>query len=451
MPYSRLSGGMERARAIGHVPLVESEVVQERLRGWRTLAAETGAAIDPQLIVEADALCTPGDDRRWVLAFDGSMQEVAAREAYPSTRIGYLQIAGVLVRLDELLGQGTERLVNPALIRDATEEALLPIVLPGSNVCRPDMPTVRDSWRAEVFDIFRTYTVEQMTLLHVFLLLVGYSDKHATGGGVLLARCSASEACSARGIVVPSTGTPCPSCGQRLFPTDSLRIHEEVSEEHGNDTALGRLMTVLEQVTMVAYLSFFLQRQPRVLGSVGFILDGPLAVFGPQAWLHGAIQGFIQDLYDDLTHQHLKPPVIVGIEKTGQFAEHAAAIGDRIPRRCLMALPDDYIYSHILAFRTTVGAPFGRDTYYGQKFLYKSGGGQVLVISVPKTATSGDAHKPEHYPTLPDTLRLLDRIGTTLYRDAVIPIALAHSFASIPLRTGTRVLQLLSREMLKTY
>jgi hypothetical protein len=48
---------------------------------------------------------------------------------------------------------------------------------------------------------------------------------------------------------------------------------------------------------------------------------------------------------------------------------------------------------------------------------------------------------------LPKTVLLLDRIGTSLYENAMIPIALAHSFASIPLRTGTRVLTLLSQQM----
>lgn len=451
MPYTSLSGNLERGRAIGHVPLVESEVIQERLRGWRTLMSSEGVVIDRQLIIDTETLGTPGQDRRWVLAFDGSMQEVAAREQYPSTRVGYLQIAGVLVRLDELLGQSQELLVDPAVIYDATDEALIPIVLPSSNVCRADMPTVRDSWRAEVFEVFRTYTIEQATLLHVFLTLVDHSDKRSPGGGaIFLARCAASEDCQARDIVVPAGGTRCPACGGQLFPTDALRIHEEVSEEQSNATAIGRLMTVLEQVAMVAYLSFFVERLPRVLSSLGFILDGPLAVFGPQAWLHNAIQSFIEDLFAKLDAERLGLPVIVGIEKTGQFAEHIAAIGDHIPARSLMLLPDEYIYSHILTFRTAPGAPFGRDTYYGQKFFYKTQRGQVFVITIPKNGTPPEPYRPEYYPTIRDTLRLLERVETTLYRDAVIPIALAHSFASIPLRTGTRVLKILSQELLRS-
>lgn len=449
MPYLNRTGGWERARSIGHVPLTENTFVQERLRAWRVLAHEPLGDIDPQLLVPADALGAPGDDRRWVLSFDGSMQEVAVREAYPSTRIGYVQIAGVLVHLDQMLGQARERLVDPAAIRAAAEEALLPIVMLGSNVCRPDMPTVRDSWRAEVYETFAGRMVEEIPLLDVFMLLVEHSDKCSGTGGVVLARCSASDACTARNIDVPAGGATCPSCGGRLFPTDALRIHEEVVEEHENATALGRLMTVLEQITMAAYLHFLLQRQPRVLSAVGFILDGPLALFGPQAWLHGPMLAFIHAVRRRLQDRRLRSPVIIGIEKGGQFAEHAAALGDRIPRRCLMMLPDDYIYRHILTFRESPQTTFGRDTYYGQKFFYRTAQGQLLTITVPRLdAPSVDACDPAAHPVMPDTLRLLDRIGTTLYQDAVIPIALAHAFASIPLRTGSKVLTLLSRDLL---
>lgn len=395
MPYMKRSGDIERSRSIGHVPIVENEFVKTRLRGFRIFTSQANPEIEPALMVQASTLDVPREPVRWVMAFDGSPQEVAAREAYPSTRIGYIQIAGVLVHLEEMLRQEQENLVDPAVIRSTIQEALYSMVLPGSNVCRPDMPTVKDSWRVEVFEIFRDYIVEAIPLLNIFMLLVNYSDKKSSSGGVVLARCSASDSCEAKNIEVPATGTTCRSCGGRIFPTDALRIHEEVSEEHGNETALGRLMSVLEQITMVAYVNFLLQRQPRVLGSVGFILDGPLALFGPQAWLHTSILSFLRSLRDTLERQRLKCPVIIGIEKGGQFSEHAVAIGERIPRQCLMLLPDDYIYKRILTFRLSPNTSFGRDTYYGQKFFYKTAQGQLLTITIPKTdKIVGDPHNP---------------------------------------------------------
>src|SRR4051794_12033087 len=136
MPYKTSSGGMERSRSTGHVPLIESEIVQEHLRTYRVFAPEAIREIDPSLLVPADSLGPPGPPVRWAVCLDGSLNEVAVREAYPSTRLGYLQVAGVLVHLEELLGQGRSPLVDPAAIRAATQEALHGLVLPGSNVCR---------------------------------------------------------------------------------------------------------------------------------------------------------------------------------------------------------------------------------------------------------------------------------------------------------------------------
>jgi hypothetical protein len=206
-------------------------------------------------------------------------------------------------------------------------------------------------------------------------------------------------------------------------------------------------MVCLEHLIMVGYAQFLLQRQPRVLGSVAFVMDGPLALFGPQAWLHGAILAFYHSLVRTLTRHSHRVPVLIGIEKTGQFAEHAAAISDRIPRGSVMTLPDSYIFQRILTSRPPAGTTYGRDTYYGQKFFYKTAQDKLLTMTIPKPETTvPDFHSVQHYPDMGKTLLLLDRIGTSLYENAVIPIALAHSFASIPLRTGTRVLTLLSQQ-----
>ncbi len=450
MPYlTRRTGGWEQARKLGHVPIVESDMVRERLANYRVHVADDSSEISNELLVSASDMDCPDELPRWVMSFDGSQSEVAVREEYPSTRIGYVQIAGVLVHLEEMLEQGVEHLVDPYIVHNASNESLYSIVVPSSNVSRSDMLTVRDSWRAEIFEILQTYTIEDARLIDVFMQLVGHSDKVSPTGGVTLARCAASVSCAEQHIDVPLTGRTCPLCGGQLFPSDSLRVHEEVAEEHSNLTALGRLMSFLEHLTMVGYLQFLLRRQPRALGNVAFILDGPLAMFGPQAWLHGAIQSFIDSLFRTLDEQHLSRPIIVGLEKSGQFAEHAAAIAERIERRTLMKLPDAYIYGRILASRPGGSAAFGRDTYYGQKFFYRTEQGQLLTLTIPRPPAMSTAwHDPQSYPMLPATVRMLDKIGTSLYADAVIPVALAHAYASIPLKTGSRVLTLLSRQFL---
>jgi len=363
-----------------------------------------------------------------------------------------VQIAGVLVDLANLLEERRHRFVDPASIRDATSRSLMGMVLPGSNVCTADAQTVRDSWRGEVFDLFKEYAIEGQTLLSMLIHLLRVGDRASDVGNPLLKKCSADDACPAVEIEVPADGIACPECGGRLYPTDVLRIHEEVQELASNATALGRLMTTLEHLTMLCYVQFLLERQPRLLASVVFFMDGPLALFGPPAPIKRAVEAYLFYVAARLRSANLGLPAIVGIEKTGQFAEHAAEIEPNVAPQTLVRLPDEYIFRHIIATRARAASGFGSDTYYGRKFFYKSLTGQMLTITVPcldpqlfQTLSHDD---PASYETLPQTLALLDEVGTRLYQDALIPIALAHSYAAIPLQTGSKVLTLLSRELL---
>lgn len=450
MPYRTPSGRAERSRSLGHVPLVESPVIQRKLETFRVFTPSADVPIDEGLLTPAGDLSQPGPLPTWIMAFDGSPQEVAANETYPSTRLGYIQVAGVLVNIRRMAEEGGMTFVDPAVIRSCIDEALHSIVMPSSNVCRPDALTVRDSWRREVFDVFRDYRVEDTPLLDTFFSLMNYGPRAGAPGTITVMRCSASPDCLARNIPVPRDGVACPQCGETVFPTDALRLHEEVTEYNPNMTALGRLMSVLEHITMLAYMQFLHARQPRVLGNVAFILDGPLAVFGPQSWFHTAILAYIHFLYTDLAARQMRPPVIMGIEKTGQFAEHALAIQDRIPPRTVMRLPDTYIYGRILASRERPDTRYGLDEYYGRKFFYRSATGQLLTVSLTPEVDPASLESQDLavFPTLPAALGILDQIGTKLYDNAVIPVALAHSYASIPLRTGSRVLTLLTRRIL---
>ncbi len=452
MPYKTARGDFEKARRLGHVPIVESAFVRAKLAKYRVFGTQSDVEFRDDLTVPADEIHRQQATPRWTISFDGSLNEVATREEYPSTRVGYIQVAGVLVHLDELLSQSRERLVDPAAVKAATSQSLISVVLPSSNVCRDDQDTVRDSWRAEIFDLFDEYEIEDVPLLDVLIEVLASGARATPSGEVMLEQCSATKLCEGKNIAVSRDGASCPSCGRHLYPTDILRIHEEVSELNSNATALGRLMNVLEHVSLMCYLSFLFHRQPRILGNVAFVLDGPLATFGPPAPIKRSFQAYLRHIAHQLEQSNLALPVVFGVEKSGHFAEHAQEIVKFLPTRTLMRLPDDYIFQRVITSRAETVSSYGEDTYYGRKFFYKSASDQMLTITVPAydesklAATSSD--DPAAYATLSATLALLDEIGTKLYEDGLIPVALAHSYASIPLRTGSKVLTLLSRELL---
>ena len=89
---------------------------------------------------------------------------------------------------------------------------------------------------------------------------------------------------------------------------------------------------------------------------------------------------------------------------------------------------------------------------YGRHFYYRGINGQMYTITVPPLGHVGaEAHgafTAEDYPTLRATCSVLDRIGTRLYQDATIPVALAHKYVAYPLATAGRVLKLHAEEHL---
>ena len=96
---------------------------------------------------------------------------------------------------------------------------------------------------------------------------------------------------------------------------------------------------------------------------------------------------------------------------------------------------------------------YGAETYWGRKFIYRSLDGRVVVITVPPaTGQPYDDHggqpDPEAYPCLPAILDVVDRTGSSMYRDGLIPAALAHAKAAYPIGVGTDVLRLVARRRL---
>jgi hypothetical protein len=258
-------------------------------------------------------------------------------------------------------------------------------------------------------------------------------------------------ACGAKigDIRIPPAGGIC-RCGAPLFYTDVLRADEAFNEQGSNLEACGRVMAVAERLISLALMLRVCERRPSVLGSMAFVTDGPLALFGQPAKLKRPLLRLFQTVARDLANDGFSAPVIVGIEKSGRFHDHGIDIAEQIPERHLMLPTDAYIKRWITA---TKGA-FGKDTYYGKHFYYRSATGGIFTLSIPPLRQLGeephDVDDPAAFPTLRATCDLLDRIGTRLYPNATIPVVLAHQYAAYPLDTAGHVLKLHAEEHLES-
>jgi hypothetical protein len=450
MPYPQ-----ETAHRLGHLPIAQSPIITEAIARWETPTVQVS---DPHSITQRTFdLATFASPRRpatsHVVAFDGSNQEVEAKTKYPSIRVGFIQVGAVLLDLEKFLNSREEGLVNARRLQEAQTTKIVNAVLPSSQVMRPGMSGV-DSWRVELYETFSKQVVQDfgadVSLVDALLLL--HRDPRTPDATVPIGQC---PNCDDAGQHVAAEPRNCTNCQQPIYATDLLRTDEEYSEEGSNIEILTRAMNVAERLLTVTYMDGFLRTNPAVLGQLMFITDGPLAFFGPTAPLKRRMVDYWRRLSDTLTNEGFAPPLLVGIEKSGVFVDHANAVAEHLAAESVMVLDQKYIAEHIR--RKKSDSIYGKDEFYGRRFFYKTSTNQMLVVTVPRLpagqpyeagAASGAnaAEQPASYPTLRPTLEALDRLQTRLYANAVIPVALAHSASSLPLGTGRSVLTLLAQD-----
>jgi hypothetical protein len=459
MPYIRPEGAPERANRLGHVRTAMDPSVRDALASYHLPSAASGPPPIADLLVEAAVLPTSGlPAPSFAISVDGSVQEVEVRPEFPSARVGFAQVAGVLSQLEALRPPPAGGFVDPVAIARATNAALVKGVVPTSVVTIRPGQTMFEAWREAVWILFQECKLEgpgntSTSLLDVLTFVIGSPAARVIRAP--LRRCPGrhDRNCDAADLRVPLEGLTCPKCGTDVFFTDITNTHDEVVEDGSNQTALGRLMSVLELLTFLWQIRIFARAdQGRIFPRCAFLLDGPLAMFGRPAGLKRYALRFLQAIHaQELAAGRPGLPIVIGIEKTGILAEHAEHIREHIPPGYLVCLPDRYIRDQV-QHRSGVRA-YGYDTDYGRRFIYRARDGRILVFSVPPMPSGdptddADSVRLDHYPALDTAIGLLDRVGTMLYRNAVIPVAFAHNFASLPLGTGSQVLTYLAQDML---
>jgi hypothetical protein len=400
-----------------------------------------------------------------VVAIDGSRHESAFLERLPSTRVGYVQVSVVLIRLDEYGQLRTGRFVDPfrvAKLKSGQDPLAFP--LPSSNVRWAGHATVRESFRAAVdhhlySEATRFVPSDPRTSLRSTLFAIAaHRPELGTGDPteIVLPKCPVCGAARIRLHDVRGDQR-CPKCNGQVFPADALRLWEEVGEYTSNAAAITRFMNVVEHLLTVHYLRYLVDRgELDALESTAFIIDGPLALFGTVAPLHRGILSFIHEVNGRLAAAGRQGVLVLGLQKQGQLVEHAEVIDRFVPKDRILLVDDDYRYKHVIC-RDPADNGFGSETYYGQDFIYKTPSGRTFVFALPYppgAKDAGPAHFIEaksnrsNYPTLGRALAVISHFESDLYKNAIVPVALAHRYTAISLRPGGTVLDLLARKRL---
>jgi hypothetical protein len=456
MPYDNQFGSKT-----AHGDIVKNPDVQEFLKKCKPIQPPSG---DGQNVLLDNFKEAPDYEEapliKHVIASDGSIYVSSIDDRLPSIKAAYLKFSTILIEMSEFNGLQDQQtnMIDPFRVaalqrnRDA-----LSAVLPLSNLKIDEDSGVRETFRRQTENFiaskatrFRADDSNTSLLSTLIELALLRPDDGQHPGMIKIHKCPQKDCEQSNIYIDPSkTDNVCPSCERKLYISDCLRVWEAVNDFFPNQEPASRFMSYIEHLIPIHYLRFLRDFSPERLNEVAVLIDGPLAVFGNAAWLHGSIMQFLDNL-----RKSKGEPVIIALQKGGYVAEYMNLLQKRIPANRLFSISDDFRYQYLGTEPS--GNGFGYETYYGHDFAFKTPKGKLFIFALPYPFSSKTGNnfisekvKIQNYSTLKKAMRLIVEVETDLYKNALAPIALAHKYTAISLRPGGRVLDLLGRSSIR--
>lgn len=445
----------ERAHRLGHVATINNAELQRELSQWEASGAP---AFDPEelkkLCVPVSALSGAGlsEAVTEVVTVDGSDAPIEVTISYPSITVDFTRVACSYLDLEKYRSAGSGRFVDQAALNTAHREYMFDVVLPGSGLRLPGMSEL-ESWRTTLDRAFQTTPVNDVSALTLSDALLSMHGAPGSPSTVVPLTACPTDNCRMFdiGVKVGPGGTTCPECGTTIYLSDVFRSHQDYRRSH--QAAMSSAMSGMERLAMIGNIEhlFEVEKNPEtVLCSTLFVADGPLAVFGGLGPLKTPTQSYLDSLGAFADSRSVVAPLMVGIEKGGEFADHANMIRDHLPPGHVMMISREY---HNQVAGRMSDNEYGDTNYYGRRFFYRTTRGGVLVITVPPRSgvnpyTGDGADEFDSYPALRPVCEVLDGLYTYRYENAVIPLVLAHRAASLPRGIGHTALRRVAQNLL---
>lgn len=456
MPYQN-----ELADKTSHIDIVKNPDVEEFLNKCHKIDFPDDDRIQSLTSLFMTTPMSNFKKPKNIISIDGSYYESSVTEKFPSQKIGFIKIGVVLLKYNVL-----DNIANDSSFVDPFEVAKFKenndsysIVLPSANVVYSDCSDVKDSFRnalEDQFDRLRSVKDKPETSLKTTLFkLASYLDG-CSERKIKLSKC---PSCGMEKdiYVYKDQINKCPYCHNPLYVTDVLRIWEQVEEMNSSISAITRTMNVLERLIAVHYIRTIVEKSKNsfveTLENICFFIDGPLAVFGEPAKLHSCIMKYLGEINKEMRAHGKSDIMMVGIQKSGTINDFMNYIKDSIPFNTIYCLDDSFRYKYINVGMKQANDTYGKETYFGQDFLYRSSTGNLFVFNVPypwstKSSAFDFANEKsdiKNYPNIGTYTSILNDFECQMYENSLIPTILAHKYTAISLTPGSKVLDLLAK------
>ena len=329
-----------------------------------------------------------------IIAIDGSNYEATVNPQIPFTRFGFVKIGHLLINRDSYKGLNCGKFIDPfAVARLSEDNSSLLFSFPSSNMTYKEQKSVRNSFRLAMDEaLYKQRFIESDPRTSIRTTLF-YIAAHRTGklhsdtpNRLFLHKCPTCEAEMIEVWDIPEV-QKCPHCGERVYPSDCLRIWEEVHDSASNQLALTRFTNAIMHILIIHYIRYLKERFPNsylgVLSNMCFFVDGPLAINGTAAWIKSCIQKCIYDVNVELKMANMSPMMVIGLQKSGKLYDYIHLIGSSIRPNSIYCVTDDFRNNYVDFDKTPSSTTYGNETYYGQDFLLKTSSGKLFVFNAP--------------------------------------------------------------------
>lgn len=448
-----------------HIDIIENPDVKSFMDNCEFMVEPTGKEIDEIISYFVSVPDAEYDLPQKIISIDGSNYEASVRKEMPFTKVGFVKISNLLLKRNAYKDLSHGRFVNPfevaKLSRDNTS---LSFAFPSANMKYKGEISVRDGFRRALdeslydcrFDDSDPSTSIRTTLFR----LASHRGENPGNDKLTLFKC---PSCGAEKIElwdIPEKQL-CPHCKNVVYPSDCLRIWEDVGDAGSNQSALTRFTNSFMHILIAHYIRFLKEKSPdsylNALSDLCFIVNGPLAVFGNPAWIHSCILKYLYDINQELITSGRAPIIVLGVLKSGPVCDYFKMIGNFVPSDTVFCLSDDFRNQYITFDRDPSSTTFGAETYYGQDFLLKTKNAKLFVFNAlfpfrdkqDKEAFKTEKAKITNYRNIGTYVKLIEEFECDLHSTSLVPVALAQKYSAISLEPGGKVLDLLAQASFK--
>jgi len=386
----------------------------------------------------------------YVFAFDGSKINVPVENGLPGAEIGVIKIGHVCVNIKKYDEYEKTDFIHPSKYTEIFNKAELNFILPGVNVFSEEISDPKDFFRKTWFEVFqkssnqmldkffeeKKITQKPTTLLDSFkTLLKKTTSLNAISPLSSKSSISLNDFYSFDG---DDFKDHVEKDNNVIYITDLMGLSELFGATQSNDGLYSQAMSILEKVMFFNLIENMMKFMPKeYFKKIGFILDGPLALYNISTWMAKAINEKLVE-YQKIGFDIL----VLGVEKSGAFVEHFEYL-DFIHKTnenmiglkpgMLFYLNDEYIRKYIKY--SPSNSTYGRDTYFGKKLFYKNTENALFVINHSFTSNEDKENFKnnrnskeyiEYQKRINDIVWIFERFKSSRFRNALSFISFAH-------------------------